>query len=95
MVDSRKSNACSSDGENPNQADIDGETPLHAAGRWGTLDVVEAADPHGADIGSKALYGMTPFRVAVEQAQLGAARALLTAPGGCEHARPVWQIPIA
>jgi len=65
------------DRENPNQADIDGEGPLHAAVRWGQTEVVLVLLSHGANINARSVYGMTPLHLAIEQAQLGTARALL------------------
>lgn len=65
-------------GEDPNAADIDGETPLHAAARGGHVAVVEALLSHGADSSATDLYRMTPLHVAVAHSQLHATRALLS-----------------
>jgi Ankyrin repeats (3 copies)/Ankyrin repeats (many copies) len=52
-------------GENPNVADVDGETAVHAAARSGNAAVVSALLESGGDPNRPGLYGVTPLQLAV------------------------------
>ena len=76
----------------PIAADIDGEGPLHAAARWGQVAVVEMPALARSRPGAKALYGMTPLQLSIEQAQLGRRPRAVETRSGCECPRLVWQV---
>ena len=95
MDNSRKSNACSRKERTPIRR-ISTERgrcmPQPAGGRstWS-----RSCSRMAPILGAKALYGMTPLRVAVEQAQLGTRPCAVEPQSGCECPRPVWQISVA
>ncbi|XP_043491147.1 ankyrin repeat domain-containing protein 27-like isoform X2 [Polistes fuscatus] len=49
---------------NVNSPNIDGDTPLHRASKWGYLDIIETLLEHGADCKIKNKWGQTSFDVA-------------------------------
>ena len=69
-------------------ADVDGETPLHAAVRSGNAIVVGELVARGADPNRAALYGVTPLMLAAARGRTEIGAALLRAgadPNGRDH----------
>ena len=66
-------------GENPNAADVDGETPVHAAARSGDAATVKTLLEGGGDPDRPALYGVTPLQLAVAGGRVDTVVVLLQA----------------
>ena len=76
-------------GANPNAADLDGETAVHAAVRSGNPAAVKAVLAQGGDPARPALYGVTPLQLAVAGGHVEAASILLQA-GAQPDARDIF-----
>ena len=66
-----------SSGVDVNIADIDGDSPLHTALKWGHGPVTELLLANGADANAASLYGITPLHLAVRAMDSGSVSALL------------------
>ena len=70
-------------GADPKAYDKNGETPLHVAARWSSLDAIEALIAAGADANARDESGKTPLHTAVGSAVVAA----LLAAGADANAR--------
>jgi ankyrin repeat protein len=64
-------------GTDVNQADPDGDYPLHVAARRGRVVIAEELLDHGADPNAENLAGKTPLRVALEEGKTQVAAVLV------------------
>jgi ankyrin repeat protein len=64
-------------GANANAADIDGQTALHCAARWGHTQITELLLRNRATVDARATYGLTPLHLAVREYRPETVSALL------------------
>lgn len=68
-----------SQGASVNDADLDGQTTLHCAARWGNTDLARTLIGRGANVNAKATYGLTPLHLAVREYRPETVSALIQA----------------